>query len=332
MLRGRTNIKLVKLSQAGLAPILILIAAAGLIIFLLISSSASFKDKLFSNLFPKPASKAVTTPIVFKSSTGEILPTNASNVPLTTSPTVKIELTSSLGSPVPSPSVGIGTTESVGIGTTGVEITTTSYRIAESSADLDQANFAAYTEEPTVVDYTFKNTSLGSKVIWAEFKDSTDKTDIKAAQIELISAQASPTPTPTPSPTPTPRPTPTPSPTPTPRPTPTPTPKPLSTPIPKPTPTLKPAITPSPRPSPTGSSVTRSSTPQSVNNVYRPTYQINVTDPTPSPSPVVQKGCGIFCSINKIIEDFSKALETRMTVILEGLGFLPKNSKQLKSF
>jgi thermitase len=60
--------------QKGFAHILILLAAVGLIIFLLISNSASFKDKLFGSLFPKPSSQASeqpqakTTPdeIVFK--------------------------------------------------------------------------------------------------------------------------------------------------------------------------------------------------------------------------------------------------------------------------
>lgn len=48
------------LSQKGAAPILVLLAALGLLFFLLIASSASFKDKLFGGLFPKPQSKAVS--------------------------------------------------------------------------------------------------------------------------------------------------------------------------------------------------------------------------------------------------------------------------------
>lgn len=42
-----------KKSQAGIAHILILLAAVGLIVFLLVSSSADFRDKLFGNLYPK---------------------------------------------------------------------------------------------------------------------------------------------------------------------------------------------------------------------------------------------------------------------------------------
>jgi thermitase len=45
-------------NQNGFAHILILAAAIGLIAFLLISYSASFKDKLFSSIYPKASSKA----------------------------------------------------------------------------------------------------------------------------------------------------------------------------------------------------------------------------------------------------------------------------------
>ncbi len=49
------------ISKKGFAPILlILLAALGIIIYLLISSSAPFKDKLFSLLYPKPSSYAYT--------------------------------------------------------------------------------------------------------------------------------------------------------------------------------------------------------------------------------------------------------------------------------
>ncbi len=44
--------------QRGVVPLIALIAASGLIVFILISFSASFKDQLFSYLFPKNASYA----------------------------------------------------------------------------------------------------------------------------------------------------------------------------------------------------------------------------------------------------------------------------------
>lgn len=62
---------MLKLSEKGAVPVLVLVAAVGLIGFLAVSSSAPFKDKLFAQLFPKRASEA----------TGGLLP------PLTISPT-----------------------------------------------------------------------------------------------------------------------------------------------------------------------------------------------------------------------------------------------------
>jgi thermitase len=51
-------IKLMPIKQSGFAHILVLLAAIGLIAFLIISNSASFKEKLFSSLYPKPSSHA----------------------------------------------------------------------------------------------------------------------------------------------------------------------------------------------------------------------------------------------------------------------------------
>lgn len=45
-------------NQKGFAPILILLAAAGLLAFLFLSNTFSFKDRLFNTLFPKPPSHA----------------------------------------------------------------------------------------------------------------------------------------------------------------------------------------------------------------------------------------------------------------------------------
>lgn len=50
-------------SEAGVIPVLVLISALGLVAFLVISSSATFKDKLFSQLFPKRSSYALSEPI-----------------------------------------------------------------------------------------------------------------------------------------------------------------------------------------------------------------------------------------------------------------------------
>lgn len=45
-------------SERGAIPVLVLISAVGLIVFLFITGTAGFKDKLFSSLFPKPPSHA----------------------------------------------------------------------------------------------------------------------------------------------------------------------------------------------------------------------------------------------------------------------------------
>lgn len=45
-------------SQEGALHILVLIAAVGFLLFILITNTANFKDRLFSTLFPKPPSKA----------------------------------------------------------------------------------------------------------------------------------------------------------------------------------------------------------------------------------------------------------------------------------
>ncbi|MBI2596446.1 PKD domain-containing protein, partial [Candidatus Daviesbacteria bacterium] len=48
------------ISQAGIAHLMLLVAVVGLVVFLLISNTFDFKDKLFGSLFPKPSSQAMT--------------------------------------------------------------------------------------------------------------------------------------------------------------------------------------------------------------------------------------------------------------------------------
>ncbi|MBI3486467.1 hypothetical protein HY025_06045 [Candidatus Daviesbacteria bacterium] len=50
-----------KLNQAGGMPLLVLLSVVGIIIFLVVSSTASFKDKLFGNLYQKPQSLGATS-------------------------------------------------------------------------------------------------------------------------------------------------------------------------------------------------------------------------------------------------------------------------------
>lgn len=72
------------MEQKGAAQVLLLVAALGLVGFLLVSSSADFKNKLFSQLFSKPASHAVSEPI-----SGPINP-SPTPAPDTISPIVSI--------------------------------------------------------------------------------------------------------------------------------------------------------------------------------------------------------------------------------------------------
>ena len=71
-----------RLNQKGAVPVLVLVAAVGLVGFLLVSSSAEFKNKVFNQLFSKPSSQAVSGPI-----SGPVTP---SPTPDTTPPSVTI--------------------------------------------------------------------------------------------------------------------------------------------------------------------------------------------------------------------------------------------------
>ncbi len=75
-----------RLGEAGVVPVFVLIAGIGLVAFLVISSSGSFKDRLFSLLYPKPSSYAVSNPI-----SGPVSPSpSPTPVPDITAPTVSI--------------------------------------------------------------------------------------------------------------------------------------------------------------------------------------------------------------------------------------------------
>lgn len=162
-----------KLNQKGIAHIfLLLILLVGIVggVWLVVNGNPL---KLFS--------KASNPPIVFKSSTGQPLPIGKSGVPVTDSLSVKIELTSTLGSTKPTSAISAP-----------VKIYTLSYRIAEDSPaefskkkDKD-AGWIPYTQHPTVIDYTFnKDSRPGQKFIWVEFKNARGETDRVNARIEI---------------------------------------------------------------------------------------------------------------------------------------------------
>ena len=187
--------------QQGIVHILALLILLGGIIGGVYLTTNGNPLKLFS--------KATNPPIVFKSSTGAALPTNAEGVPQTTSATIKIELTSTLGPPTTSyPTPYYGTPAVQGVTTASystptyytpasvsnpITVGTVSYRIAENPTELAGKPAIPYTAHPTVIDYTFQDPSLGEKFIWVEFKSSTveGNTDTRTAQINLIAPSAS---------------------------------------------------------------------------------------------------------------------------------------------
>ena len=160
-----------KLNQRGVVHLLLpLLLLAGILVGVYLITSGN-PLKLFS--------KASNPPIVFKKTDGSSLIPNSAGVPQTTSATVKIEFTSTLGSPT-----GGAVSSPVSAPT---QSTTRSYRFAENPTDLNTAIYQLYRNEPAVVDYTFKDSSTGQKFIWVEFKDSTGRTDRRSAQIEIVS-------------------------------------------------------------------------------------------------------------------------------------------------
>lgn len=85
------------LNQKGFAHFLLLFAAVGLIGFIAISSSAEFKNKLFSSLFPKPSSHASeNSGIEFVDDSGQVITSTASA-------NVKVKLTYVPPVPTPTP-------------------------------------------------------------------------------------------------------------------------------------------------------------------------------------------------------------------------------------
>ena len=169
-----------KLSERGVIHLLVpLILIFGLIagVFLVTSGNPL---KYFS--------KAGGGPIWFTDINGNTLPVNSSYIPQTTSPTVKIRFFSTLGPPASltsSPKVQGG-------GVSGpITRTTKSFRFAENPTDLSSMPYTVYSSEPTVVTYTFKDSTVGSKFIWVDFLGSDGKTDRRSAQIEIVKTSVS---------------------------------------------------------------------------------------------------------------------------------------------
>lgn len=158
-----------KLNQRGAAHLLVLlILLAGLIAGVYLVTSGN-PLKLFS--------KAANSPVVFKSFDGKSLSLNSNGVYQTTSPYVRVEITSTLGPPA-SLSDPIGPSK------------TASYRGGFSPAEVHASAFQPYIAEPTVYGLKLKETT-DVQYYWVEFKGVDGKLDRRVAKIKLISGSVS---------------------------------------------------------------------------------------------------------------------------------------------
>lgn len=64
---------------------------------------------------------------------------------------------------------------------------TTFYKLAENPTDLNTTPAVPYITEPTTVDYTLKDTSVGKHFIYVRFTDSNGKTDDRSQEVDIVS-------------------------------------------------------------------------------------------------------------------------------------------------
>ena len=100
------------LNQKGAAHLLLLLAAVGLIGYILVSSTASFKSKLFSRLYPKSSSFA-SAPLEFVNSDGQVISSTT-----TTNTKLKVSYTANTGVGTTG-ALGVSAVGNVGVGATG---------------------------------------------------------------------------------------------------------------------------------------------------------------------------------------------------------------------
>ena len=65
-------------------------------------------------------------------------------------------------------------------------VKTVSYKVAETEAGLASAQMFPYSEHPTVTNFTFSNTTPGSKQIWAEFIRADGSSQKEHISVELL--------------------------------------------------------------------------------------------------------------------------------------------------
>lgn len=106
----------------------------------------------------------------------------------TCSVSLKYQIASASSSPSPLPTPTPKPTSSSTPTTTPspAAVYTVAYKIAENPNDLTSAPEIPYLSEPTVLTYTFRDTSLGKKFIWVEFIASNSQTDRRTVQVNLI--------------------------------------------------------------------------------------------------------------------------------------------------
>lgn len=238
-------------SQEGSSPILILLAAFGVLFFLVFSSTLPFKNKLNDLLYPKPVSKAVsgTSGATFALSTASatLIPGQEVSVAITTrTDTHKANLFSAKLNFDPSK------LEVVRIDNSGTFITQWAEEVYNNTTGkvsvvggVPKPGFSTRGSDATEAAVVFLAKAEGSTIISfdptsAIYRNSDNVNFLVGTTDLTITIQAPPTPTPEPSVTPTPILSVTPTPTTPPQPTPTPTPIPLPTDTPTPTPSPTP--------------------------------------------------------------------------------------------
>lgn len=163
-----------KLSERGAAHLLVLvILLLGLVAAVYLTTSGN-PLKLFSS--------AVNSPIVFKSLNGNPLPITKQGVTQTTSPIVRVELTSTLGPPM---GLGSGVSRPVKTGTAF-------YRTGFDLNQLQRTSFVPYRQEPTTFN-VFINSTKGIQFYWVEFKGTDGRIDRRSAQIQVVPIGGTPT-------------------------------------------------------------------------------------------------------------------------------------------
>lgn len=146
-----------KLGQKGIVPVigvLIALAAIGFVTFLLVASSASFKNHLFGGLFPKPASFAQTL-------SGPILPSPSPSVSPSPSPIV---------SPSPSPSGVRSAQLTLSPGTANVALLQDIPLTVNFRSDIDAVNLvkARLDFDPSKIEVTSIDTTGSFITTWVE--------------------------------------------------------------------------------------------------------------------------------------------------------------------